>query len=95
MISTYHFSSVDDSQLAVTGKSFRCMHVNIYEVDDYLLLTLSSGASKKTADQPNSIDDFVPEEMIDSAFLDETDKGGDKKIAAANSENDSSDDSDR
>ena len=71
------------------------MHVNIYEADDHLLPTLSLGTSKKTADQPKSIDDFVPEETIDSAFLDETDKRGDKKIAAASSENDASDDSDR
>jgi hypothetical protein len=53
----------------------------------------SSGSSKKTANQPKSVDDFVPEETIDSTFLDETDKGEVKKTTAGRS--DTSDDSDR
>ncbi|CAB4035264.1 Hypothetical predicted protein, partial [Paramuricea clavata] len=54
--------------------------------------TSKPGSSKKTANQPKSIDDFVPEETIDSTFLDETDKGEVKKTTAGRS--DTSDDSD-
>ena len=68
-----------------------CLHSNC---SSRFNLKISSGSAKKTAGQPKSIDDFMPEDTIDSAFLGETEKGGDKKTTAS-SENDSSDDSDR
>ena len=51
-------------------------------------------SSKKATNQDKSIDDFVPEDTIDSGFLDENDKDAEKKTTAA-SDNDTSDDSDR
>ena len=60
-----------------------------------LRCSISTSVSwKKTANQGKSIDDFVPEETIDSGFLDENDREAEKKTSAV-SENDSSDESDR
>ncbi|XP_028411007.1 rab-like protein 6 isoform X2 [Dendronephthya gigantea] len=56
-------------------------------------VTTNKASVKKPAEQPKSIDDFVPDETIDSGFLDETDKGSKNKNVVS-SESDSSGDSD-
>ena len=57
-------------------------------------VTTNKSSIRKPAEQPKSIDDFVPDDTIDSGFLDENDKGSkDKKDVS--SDNDTSDDSDK
>ena len=58
-------------------------------------LKASPVSSKKSSEQAKSIDDFVPEDTIDSNFLAETEKGVNKKTTVASDNDTSDDDNDR